>query len=157
MGSSPRMRGTFSASCATVNIQGIIPAYAGNMKEKHDIKIEIWDHPRVCGEHNGLKTSYKTTGGSSPRMRGTYESQISAIAERGIIPAYAGNILRKRRMRSFARDHPRVCGEHLQPGAEKIAYMGSSPRMRGTCNDGIGRRGASGIIPAYAGNMSQQL
>ena len=85
-------------------------------------------------------------------MRGTLDC-VFIISERvGIIPAYAGNTLRKMKRTVRARDHPRVCGEHLNPDRWLSYRKGSSPRMRGTL--GEGRRGiAEGrIIPAYAGN-----
>ena len=90
--------------------------------------------------------------GSSPRMRGTPGLMPRNQGTFGIIPAYAGNTDVKRRLVPDARDHPRVCGEHLVAGIETDVVEGSSPRMRGT----LERRGhdpyEAGIIPAYAGN-----
>ena len=50
------------------------------------------------------------------------------------------------------RDHPRVCGEHFPQTRIDDFKQGSSPRMRGTRLYWPWRFGASGIIPAYAGN-----
>ena len=51
-----------------------------------------------------------------------------------------------------ATDHPRVCGERVEPFDDDLVDRGSSPRMRGTRwhfgRAGLGLR----IIPAYAGN-----
>ncbi len=39
----------------------------------------------------------------------------------------------------------------------KVAYFGSSPRMRGTPSTASGARDAPGLIPAYAGNTQQKV
>ena len=49
-------------------------------------------------------------------------------------------------------DHPRVCGEHLQPSILNLEAPGSSPRMRGTLGEIRINDVGGGIIPAYAGN-----
>ena len=50
-GSSPRMRGTLEYSSTRLATPGIIPAYAGNTIAVMFSRIEVRDHPRVCGEH----------------------------------------------------------------------------------------------------------
>ena len=50
------------------------------------------------------------------------------------------------------RDHPRVCGEHWLSKSRHAAFVGSSPRMRGTPQSLGHLRCVPGIIPAYAGN-----
>ena len=74
-GSSPRMRGTriFITSC--VAVFGIIPAYAGNTREKFLYVLERGDHPRVCGEHLVFFAAVCGGRGSSPRMRGTQSTR----------------------------------------------------------------------------------
>ena len=52
----------------------------------------------------------------------------------------------------MARDHPRVCGEHVGHHEVPEADPGSSPRMRGTPLMDCASSFAYGIIPAYAGN-----
>ena len=51
-GSSPRMRGTFSAVDLTTGGLRFIPAYAGNIlcRRLDDRRPSV--HPRVCGEHS---------------------------------------------------------------------------------------------------------
>ena len=53
---------------------------------------------------------------------------------KGIIPAYAGNTSHADIPYYITRDHPRVCGEHMQTLMLELAQSGSSPRMRGTPN-----------------------
>ena len=50
------------------------------------------------------------------------------------------------------RDHPRVCGEHLEGALAGTRDMGSSPRVRGTLSKRRVSKRGSGIIPACAGN-----
>ena len=131
-GSSPRMRGTLSLDGVSV--------------------ITCGDHPRVCGEHMGRYEVNPRAKGSSPRMRGTPRGRAIPAHMLGIIPAYAGNTRVRDVLRSSARDHPRVCGEHSNRGLNLPTTRGSSPRMRGTPAHGVVFQSGDGIIPAYAGN-----
>ena len=131
-GSSPRMRGT-PTSCLIASISaGIIPAYAGNTRPHHPSTLDIWDHPRVCGEHGMADIGDALSSGSSPRMRGTLLRVRIPDGAMGIIPAYAGNTVRQEVLVFLARDHPRVCGEHRCQLHDRQHAAGSSPRMRGT-------------------------
>ena len=85
-------------------------------------------------------------------MRGTPSSSSCVSHLVGIIPAYAGNTADKMIYRATVRDHPRVCGEHGFYGHPLEAWLGSSPRMRGTRTHRHDQRQRQGIIPAYAGN-----
>ena len=90
--------------------------------------------------------------GSSPRMRGTQSRCRPCMRRTGIIPAYAGNTRRDRSHEQYRQDRPRVCGEHSSRMLEKLASVGSSPRMRGTPVVPPAYPTFTGIIPAYAGN-----
>ena len=152
MGSSPRMRGTrHHARLETVET-GIIPAYAGNTRERHGTVSDRRDHPRVCGEHKRLPRTHTTRPGSSPRMRGTLQRSLDMWYFIGIIPAYAGNTQSNTMRGASVWDHPRVCGEHLTGNPYLLMVQGSSPRMRGTLGFSVTNTNDAGIIPAYAGN-----
>ena len=71
LGSSPRMRGTRYRMVFATPVCGIIPAYAGNTRSRRGVRARKRDHPRVCGEHTGLRVRVLRIVGSSPRMRGT--------------------------------------------------------------------------------------
>ena len=73
-----------------------------------------------------------------------------------IIPAYAGSTLRDTPGLLILQDHPRVCGEHLNPAAEGDIAGGSSPRMRGAPELGYEPAESTGIIPAYAGSTRRR-
>ena len=53
-GSSPRMRGTGSCFPLSILYIGIIPAYAGNRRKTRLKLTPSRDHPRVCGEQQGV-------------------------------------------------------------------------------------------------------
>ena len=146
------MRGTLSIRGVLRYARGIIPAYAGNTSAVDNVVELVGDHPRVCGEHLLLFSNLTSFLGSSPRMRGTLDYHHVDIDHGGIIPAYAGNTLRFSRSVSPYRDHPRVCGEHIEYKVEGATSQGSSPRMRGTPIALATFVIACGIIPAYAGN-----
>ena len=131
-GSSPRMRGTLMISSDFLTYHGIIPAYAGNTAAALMPPVTAGDHPRVCGEHNLIKSFVDGKTGSSPRMRGTRKRRPGTPRPAGIIPAYAGNTRILPICRARPWDHPRVCGEHSGTKAYTSASTGSSPRMRGT-------------------------
>ena len=151
-GSSPRMRGTLGRRLFRFRSVGIIPAYAGNTLKRDTASPSTRDHPRVCGEHFGAGVPVSISTGSSPRMRGTLKKRGKPMCVIGIIPAYAGNTHARRSRNSTARDHPRVCGEHLFRARRATYIQGSSPRMRGTRGANPRRAHRMGIIPAYAGN-----
>ena len=71
VGSSPRMRGTQYTVKSLTDTKGIIPAYAGNTRNRSRLWRSNRDHPRVCGEHFIAASILSIDPGSSPRMRGT--------------------------------------------------------------------------------------
>ena len=89
-------------------------------------------------------------------MRGSRRKVIHVKYVFGIIPAYAG-LTEAREIEGIAVwDHPRVCGAHTLLFSDIPSRPGSSPRMRGSLDDGYKAGRASGIIPAYAG-LTQRL
>ena len=148
------MRGTLPLQSNPAKDGGIIPAYAGNTGAQHLSFPFDRDHPRVCGEHFTIRFVTTAVTGSSPRMRGTHHGVAVRGAELGIIPAYAGNTPCAIFPTCATKDHPRVCGEHLDLSTVASATQGSSPRMRGTHAQYRHDGNQFGIIPAYAGNTS---
>ena len=106
----------------------------------------------MCGEHHRLTIFPHRTLGSSPRVRGTLGQDPARGGYPGIIPACAGNTTWISSLRSMARDHPRVCGEHKSVCTPPTSCSGSSPRVRGTRRGPVQERVQRGIIPACAGN-----
>ena len=115
-GSSPRMRGARAGDRAHGRETGIIPAYAGSTPGRKTSAGRRRDHPRVCGEHISVTPKTSALMGSSPRMRGAQVVKLKDSIKDGIIPAYAGSTSSTAGAAAAARDHPRVCGEHLLDG-----------------------------------------
>ena len=115
LGSSPRMRGTRTASLIDCAGLGIIPADAGNTLFCLESRQPGQDHPRGCGEHVSVGLQPRQWTGSSPRMRGTLSRSASLLPRPGIIPADAGNTPLSFLCSVSKLDHPRGCGEHMWP------------------------------------------
>ena len=109
----------------------IIPALAGNTPLSRTRPWRRRDHPRACGEHPKLLFLVGVFGGSSPRLRGTPNTSGRILWAIGIIPALAGNTWCTCPTRTWTRDHPRACGEHLTAAQARDWDQGSSPRLRG--------------------------
>ena len=94
-GSSPHSRGTLTRAYCPQCLQGIIPAFAGNTFLYTVNRFLYQDHPRIRGEHT--TSPAPTTGklGSSPHSRGTPCFFFFCHKIVGIIPAFAGNTLKK--------------------------------------------------------------
>ena len=118
------------------------------------LSSRAWDHPRACGEHSSRCTRSNVRVGSSPRLRGTLNQHDSHTSHRGIIPALAGNTADPTTRGAGSGDHPRACGEHSSLIPDATFLMGSSPRLRGTRGGWCRLLGATGIIPALAGNTA---
>ena len=111
LGSPPRMRGKGLVRAAITVRLGITPAYAGKSSLAVIMPHAPEDHPRVCGEKDGV----------------TYLVHSS----NGITPAYAGKSMLPRFLSHPLRDHPRVCGEKFRFWFLGLTGLGSPPRMRG--------------------------
>ena len=130
-GSSPHTRGARVQVRVLHIAGGIIPAYAGSTAmTSANITIQ-GDHPRIRGEHVSATWPPDPSRGSSPHTRGALIIFRSIAAFEGIIPAYAGSTLHRRRLHRPRQDHPRIRGEHPCLRARTIATLGSSPHTRG--------------------------
>ena len=152
-GSSPRIRGKSFGHLAEPNKRRIIPANTGKMTKRPCIVTMIWDHPREYGENYALPLSSSFHRGSSPRIRGKYDTYNITIYTHRIIPANTGK-MNNHSARSVAMwDHPREYGENRLPPAHRCAVRGSSPRIRGKFAVFIDAAIYEGIIPANTGKI----
>ena len=110
-GSPPRMRGKADIAVSLNGLEGITPAYAGKSFSSRLKVFPIWDHPRVCGEKNGICRAKVPHLGSPLRVRGKEPHREVNDARSGITPAYAGKRHSAARRWCRSGDHPRVCGE----------------------------------------------
>ena len=64
------MRGKVFLAIVRAISFGITPAYAGKRENQAYRSIGVEDHPRLCGEKNGLNHILQRIEGSPPPMRG---------------------------------------------------------------------------------------
>ncbi len=153
LGSSPRLRGTFSIIRYVHFCHRFIPALAGNMPETPRRSWRRTVHPRACGEHSKRVKAAVKTAGSSPRLRGTSIPRQQISPGHRFIPALAGNISCCDVTATAAPVHPRACGEHFLVAGSTAQHLGSSPRLRGTSLAQFGADLLHRFIPALAGNI----
>ena len=93
-GSPPRMRGNVFRRVDCLHCVGITPAYAGKSTPDRLFLYHLGDHPRVCGEKNGICRAKVPHLGSPPRMRGKASQYATSRPAARITPAYAGKSIR---------------------------------------------------------------
>ncbi len=151
-GSSPLARGTHNGSPVSLNLNGLIPARAGNTTHRPPYPWHRRAHPRSRGEHFPLIDPELQNQGSSPLARGTPPLGGQRRPARGLIPARAGNTKRVCSKSSPKWAHPRSRGEHCVMKWTAWATRGSSPLARGTQRFHVHGSPFVGLIPARAGN-----
>ena len=155
-GSSPRVRRTVKMDPYKKGWSRFIPACAGNSPPASGRGVLHSVHPRVCGEQICSRGGAKRGIGSSPRVRGTGPSRRVGEIPVRFIPACAGNSHDATRSGSSPSVHPRVCGEQITTSISPFAFIGSSPRVRGTVAGVSKSVSSSRFIPACAGNRSRR-
>ena len=150
-GLSPRVRGNPRASGRRRRRMGSIPACAGEPPRRRKRQITVRVYPRVCGGTASAFLRRRRSSGLSPRVRGNRAGHPVAGARRGSIPACAGEPGKRVTLFALIEVYPRVCGGTVQwPGAPSKSD-GLSPRVRGNPTGRFFWTGASGSIPACAG------
>ena len=84
-------------------------------------------------------------------MRGKQSVCHFGCAFQRLIPAHAGKTQRARDLPSWARAHPRSCGENAKGAGSALLGAGSSPLMRGKPRLVEVTENRDGLIPAHAG------
>ena len=151
-GSSPHVRGALAHYDDPFHMGGIIPACAGSTCVISHVVEKAWDHPRMCGEHRGIRGRVVVRLGSSPHVRGAPGHVPTHRTTMGIIPACAGSTDKLPEYIAAIRDHPRMCGEHPISDHWPTRVTGSSPHVRGALPSSVNNVAPSGIIPACAGS-----
>ena len=118
-GSSPLSRGILLGVTVYAQVEGIIPALAGNTCSRRREAMSRKDHPRSRGEYRLTFTRSSGEDGSSPLSRGIRDSSARVTRSARIIPALAGNTSTTSTPSCSTRDHPRSRGEY--PHATKQA------------------------------------
>ena len=153
----------------------VIPACAGNSRDRGLRRRDAPGHPCVCGEQIMPAHSLPIVVGSSLRVRGTAMTKpppsrahsghpcvcgeqfepirVNPLVVR-VIPACAGNRASACTPAPDPPGHPCVCGEQLDLNIESLISNGSSLRVRGTGPHDRNRAALMRVIPACAGNSA---
>ena len=135
--------------------QRITPACAGTTESVPYESSHSQDHPRVCGNHRLRLALYSFASGSPPRVREPLRLQFVQILNFGITPACAGTTAHTSSIRTTARDHPRVCGNHCNRVSAYAFTSGSPPRVREPLYSSPSASRSLRITPACAGTTRQ--
>ena len=152
-GSSPRIRGEYLFGRLYGARTRIIPANTGRIQRKGLGWFCGWDHPREYGENEYYTRNNIHGVGSSPRIRGEFESVWADCVFHGIIPANTGRMTHPTRFPLHRGDHPREYGENGNADSPARVYYGSSPRIRGEYRVEQRKHVSVGIIPANTGRI----
>ena len=130
-GSPPLVRGKGSRRRRVASSPRITPACAGKR-----YKFPQWyhlngDHPRLCGEKNGLFLQRNGKQGSPPACAGKSSLIFSSV--------------------KYGGDHPRLRGEKPRTHCGYAEVSGSPPLARGKVNHILFHDGLNRITPACAG------
>ena len=150
-GLSPRVRGNQAHDQTVQQLDGSIPACAGEPTASTTPWVSARVYPRVCGgtSSHGIVTSI--VEGLSPRVRGNPVCESWKLVIVRSIPACAGEPTPHFTRASVAWVYPRVCGGTAPAPRAPPASTGLSPRVRGN-PPALGEAlRIAGSIPACAG------
>ena len=94
-GSPPRVRGEANSFGVRPAFCRITPACAGRSVISARLRLEVEDHPRVCGEKARTSRRIPRGKGSPPRVRGEALYLSQPVARHRITPACAGRRLKR--------------------------------------------------------------
>ena len=152
-GPSPRGRGRHKGPIIDRDLDGTIPAWAGETRDVRSWWLMDGDHPRVGGEKlrgNGA-SSWRTW--DHPRVGGGTLREAYLRNIDGTIPAWAGETSPIVLDRGLAGDHPRVGGGDIDGLSYMERVKGPSPRGRGRHDVRCSEGDRAGTIPAWAGKL----
>ena len=171
MGLSPRVRGNHVAGMLRVEIDGSIPACAGEPTsvvcwggldrsipacagEPPDPvfeEIPALVYPRVCGGTPWAMYEAAKMQGLSPRVRGNPTAAVRRAFQARSIPACAGEPTAELAELVDQRVYPRVCGGTVVSDTPISTARGLSPRVRGNLDHRERHDPTGRSIPACAG------
>ena len=153
LGSSPRLWGTFLGTSIRLVQTRFIPTPVGNIDPLGRRPYFSAVHPHACGEHKIMFDLVEGSGGSSPRLWGTYAIVQPVSIQERFIPTPVGNILVGAGAGCLHTVHPHACGEHARIHYRRIPEAGSSPRLWGTSYGPAELQDAHRFIPTPVGNI----
>ena len=153
-GLSPRVRGNHAVLIQNHQIDGSIPACAGEPLVPEYQRPRGTVYPRVCGGTSLCILSVSWRSGLSPRVRGNPWYPNTNGLEARSIPACAGEPPSASSASPGARVYPRVCGGTGSRPRWPMRMTGLSPRVRGNRPKRRGHLQRVRSIPACAGEPS---
>ena len=132
-------------------VQGSIPAHAGEPLHPPIPPISPEVYPRPCGGTDSVRLHLFPLCGLSPPMRGNQPLIAYHRHHCGSIPAHAGEPVESDALYQGAKVYPRPCGGTSQRGYRRANLRGLSPPMRGNRTEMIRYCSDHGSIPAHAG------
>ena len=150
-GLSPRGRGSQSWMREMPTRRGPIPAWAGQPTPRTSTASCDRAYPRVGGAADSRRGHARSTGGLSPRGRGSRSRGSHSESDWRPIPAWAGQPLRRTRRSGWSQAYPRVGGAAVGGSSHSPQLPGLSPRGRGSLIADQGEATVGGPIPAWAG------
>ena len=154
-GLSPRVRGNHLESVVAGEVEGSIPACAGEPRAGTPDVPALRVYPRVCGGTLTKRADRLHQYGLSPRVRGNRNGGVVLRTSLGSIPACAGEPSTSWDGCSGSGVYPRVCGGTCAAPKGRTAMPGLSPRVRGNPLGALERAFLAGSIPACAGEPSR--
>ena len=150
-GLSPRVRGNRKRHRSDHEVNGSIPARAGEPSRPLEYDVLDGVYPRACGGTLGCRSSRANTEGLSPRVRGNLQVVIQPIEPGGSIPARAGEPAVDDAADGARRVYPRACGGTRGGAGGPHLHGGLSPRVRGNHHRPHADHPPRRSIPARAG------
>ena len=130
-GLSPRRRGNLSDATSVDQVQGPIPAQAGEPGLRRSTRPRGGAYPRAGGGTVQVSWRMVTLWGLSPRRRGNHPGAFVGDRSQGPIPAQAGEPLAHGPTGIGFRAYPRAGGGTLLRALAYRLGEGLSPRRRG--------------------------
>ena len=150
-GLSPRVRGNRVRPDGAAELDGSIPACAGEPITTTTTMTMPTVYPRVCGGTRVSQVLLRLQQGLSPRVRGNPVAVDPGVVVAGSIPACAGEPAARQRTALLFLVYPRVCGGTDTRYLMRKSGEGLSPRVRGNPKRTSPPLAMPGSIPACAG------
>ena len=156
MGLSPRVRGNPALELDLPDLDGSIPACAGEPQASLATMQASQVYPRVCGGTGRGAYPCPAEEGLSPRVRGNRQGKEDSPFDDGSIPACAGEPFELHLEANGGAVYPRVCGGTAAGRGVGLSLPGLSPRVRGNRFRQHPLDNAGRSIPACAGEPARR-
>ena len=150
-GLSPLARGNRTGDRKHAIPPGPIPARAGQPLSSSRMLGASWAYPRSRGATGATRAMMDNSGGLSPLARGNPQDRIERLADRGPIPARAGQPPQAAGIPCARGAYPRSRGATFQESLPYRPLGGLSPLARGNRWQAVHCHPLAGPIPARAG------